>query len=193
MNRFTILAFALVLPAVLAAQQPAQPMTDPIVTPFKQTGGNYARLLMQAFDSIPASKYGYKPTPAQLTIGQIAAHLEGANYQLCTLMGGPARTMTARDSMPDSVKVTWGRDSLNARLKASFAYCNQAMATVTDANIGDMLTVGPPGSTRTAPRSRFVLIFVTDMVDHYSQLANYMRLNGILPPSALPRPPRPGN
>jgi len=26
------------------------------------------------------------------------------------------------------------------------------------------------------------------MVDHYSQLANYMRLNNILPPTALPRP-----
>jgi hypothetical protein len=30
-----------------------------------------------------------------------------------------------------------------------------------------------------------------DMTDHYSQLANYMRLNNILPPSALPRPNRP--
>jgi hypothetical protein len=31
------------------------------------------------------------------------------------------------------------------------------------------------------------------MADHYSQLANYMRLNDMLPPTALPRPPRPGN
>jgi hypothetical protein len=30
-----------------------------------------------------------------------------------------------------------------------------------------------------------------DMADHYSQLANYMRLNNIIPPTALPRPPRP--
>jgi hypothetical protein len=32
-----------------------------------------------------------------------------------------------------------------------------------------------------------------DLADHYSQLANYMRLNGILPPTALPRPSRPGS
>ena len=33
-------------------------------------------------------------------------------------------------------------------------------------------------------------LHVIDMADHYSQLANYMRLNGMLPPTALPRPPR---
>jgi hypothetical protein len=32
-----------------------------------------------------------------------------------------------------------------------------------------------------------VLIHVQDMTDHYSQIANYMRLNGLLPPTALPR------
>jgi hypothetical protein len=30
------------------------------------------------------------------------------------------------------------------------------------------------------------------MADHYSQIANYMRLNNILPPTALPRPASPG-
>lgn len=31
-----------------------------------------------------------------------------------------------------------------------------------------------------------------DMADHYSQLANYMRLNNLIPPTALPRPGRSG-
>jgi hypothetical protein len=38
-----------------------------------------------------------------------------------------------------------------------------------------------------------VLGHALDLADHYSQLANYMRLNNILPPSALPRPGRGGN
>ena len=38
-----------------------------------------------------------------------------------------------------------------------------------------------------------VLGHVIDLADHYSQLANYMRLNNILPPTALPRPNRAGN
>jgi hypothetical protein len=38
-------------------------------------------------------------------------------------------------------------------------------------------------------RARLVDIFVLDLVDHYSQIAIYMRLNGMLPPSAYPRKP----
>jgi hypothetical protein len=48
------------------------------------------------------------------------------------------------------------------------------------------------GNTRTLTRATVVLGPVVDMADHYSQLANYMRLNNILPPTALPRP-RPGS
>jgi len=49
------------------------------------------------------------------------------------------------------------------------------------------------GPARQIPRAQMVLGHVIDMADHYSQLANYMRLNDMLPPTALPRPPRPGN
>jgi hypothetical protein len=45
------------------------------------------------------------------------------------------------------------------------------------------------GQSRTVTRASMVLGHVVDMADHYSQLANYMRLNDILPPTALPRPP----
>ena len=48
------------------------------------------------------------------------------------------------------------------------------------------------GNTRNIARANMVLGHVVDLVDHYSQLANYMRLNGILPPTALPRPGRGG-
>jgi hypothetical protein len=52
------------------------------------------------------------------------------------------------------------------------------------------VTFGP--NTRTITRAAMVLGHVIDMADHYSQLANYMRLNNILPPTALPRPQRGG-
>jgi hypothetical protein len=49
------------------------------------------------------------------------------------------------------------------------------------------------GNTRNVTRAGMVLGHALDMADHYSQLANYMRLNNILPPTALPRPRPPGN
>ena len=58
------------------------------------------------------------------------------------------------------------------------------METLTDANLGEELPeIGP---FRRAPRARWVLLFFMDLADHYSQIANYMRLPGMVPPSALP-------
>jgi hypothetical protein len=189
MKRILILAVAaLVGPAALAAQQPAAATANPITTAFKTSGARYAGWLTTAFDSIPASKYGFKPTPVQQSVGYVAQHLESANYQLCSRFGGPAYVMTARDSLADTVKANWPKDTLTTRLKASFAYCDAAMGAVTDPKLADEVPFGPAGSGRTAARARYVLGYVTDLVDHYSQIANYMRLNGMVPPSSAPRP-----
>jgi hypothetical protein len=185
---------ALAIPAALAAQPSApasqQPPANPITLTFKAAGSRYAGLLTQAFDSIPAGKYGYKPTPVQQSVGYVAQHLESANYFLCSRFGGAPVTMTAKDSLADTVKANWPKDTLTARLRASFAYCDAAMANVNDAKLADELPTGPAGSGRTTARARYVLGYVTDLVDHYSQIANYMRLNGMIPPSSLPQRPR---
>lgn len=187
-------AGVLLLPLALSAQQPSaaapQATPNPITASFKAFHTRYGAWLTAAFDSVPASKYSYKPTPAQLSIGYIAQHLEDANYQLCALMNGERRPMTARDSLADTVKAAWPKDTLTARLKASFTYCDAALNRVDDTKLADALPAGAPGSGRTVPRARYLLLYVTDLVDHYSQMANYMRLNGMLPPSAQPRPSR---
>ena len=188
--RRLIVVGVVALPMALAAQQPSAATPDPITASFKAFHTRYGAWLTAAFDSIPASKYSYKPTPAQLTIGYIAQHLEDANYQLCALMNGERRPMTARDSLADTVKAAWPKDTLTTRLKASFTYCDAALARINDTKLADPLPAGPPGSGRTIPRARYMLLYVTDLVDHYSQMANYMRLNGMLPPSAQPRPSR---
>ena len=189
-----LVAAAVVLPMALAAQLPAPAPTpaNPITSVFKNAGARNAALLTTAFDSIPAAKYSYKPTPAQMSIANVASHLESANYLLCGLFGAVKRTPTAKDSTADSVKATWPKDTLVARLKASFVFCDNAMATVDDAKLSDQMPAGPPGSGRTVPRAQYFFIYVADLVDHYSQIANYMRLNGMLPPSAYPRPGRGG-
>lgn len=188
MKCFRLLSItALALPAVLSAQQP-QPGPTTMTAAYTAFHARYGGWLMQAFDSIPAAKYGFKPTPAQQTFGYIAAHLEAANYGLCSQFSGMPRTMTARDSTVDSVKGTWPKDTLTARLKASFAFCDKAIGSMDDAKLAEQMPMGAPTSGRTQPRGRPVMIYVLDLVDHYSQIANYMRLNGMLPPSALPRP-----
>jgi hypothetical protein len=101
-------------------------------------------------------------------------------------MSGMAHPMTARDSMADTVKMNWPKDSLVTRLKASFAFCKTAWDGLTDAQLVDSMPAFAPG--RKIVRATLAVVFVTDLVDHYSQMANYMRLNGMIPPSSYPRP-----
>ena len=184
----------LILPAGLAAQQPAAaPTANPITTVFRGRTMALQRNLAQAFDSIPEAKFSYKPTPAQLTIGYVAQHLASDNYFFCNNFGQMKATLSAKDTTTaDSVKATWPKDTLVTKLKASFKFCEDAFAQLDDAKLADQITMTSGGQSRTRTRASLVLGHVVDMADHYSQLANYMRLNNILPPTALPRPPRPG-
>ena len=104
--RVTLLALG--LPAALAAQQPSgAPVTDPITTAFRNRSLAMHRNLAQAFDSIPESKFSYKPTPVQLTIGYVAQHLANDNYFFCNNFGEMKGTRAPEDtSTPDSVKAT---------------------------------------------------------------------------------------
>ena len=190
MKAFTAVVGALALPALLHAQQPAPPpATDPITAAFKARITGLERNLAQAFDSIPESKFGYKPTPAQLTIGFIAQHLANDNYLFCDQFGDKKATRPEEDTAtPDSVKATWPKDKLVAKLKESFAFCQDAMNQLVDAKLGEQVTLSFGGRSRQVARATMVLGHALDVADHYSQIANYMRLNGMLPPSALPRP-----
>jgi uncharacterized damage-inducible protein DinB len=150
---------------------------------------NYQRYLAQAFDSIPESKFGYKPTPAQLTIGYIAQHLAADNYFYCNSFGPLKGTPAAADTTTaDSVKATWPRDSLLAKLRTSFKFCDDALAQLDDAKLAEPLEVRQGNNVVNITRAQRVVGHIIDLVDHYSQIAIYMRLNGMLPPSALPRP-----
>lgn len=188
--RFSRAALVLVaVPFALAAQQPA-PAANPITTVVKQRTMAYQQRLAQAFDSIPERLLGYKPTPAQLTIGYIAQHLADDNYFYCNQFGAMKATRSAEEtSTADSVKATWPKDKLVSQLKQSFKFCEDAIAQLDDAKLAEQSTLTlPNGQTRTLVRAGAAIGHLTDMVDHYSQLSNYMRLNNMLPPTALPRP-----
>jgi hypothetical protein len=164
---------------------------DPITTVFRNRTLAQQRNLAQAFDSVPASLFGFKPTPAQLTIGYIAQHLAADNYFFCNNFGDMKATIAAEDTQTaDSLKAKWPKDKLVEKLKASFKFCEDALAQLDDARLADQITMTFNGQSRPATRASMVLGHVVDMADHYSQMANYMRLNNILPPTALPRPPQ---
>jgi hypothetical protein len=73
------------------------------------------------------------------------------------------------------------KDTLVSQLKQSFDYCTAALGRVDDTKLGDSI---PFFGNRKVTRVAAMMVAVDDWADHYSQLAIYLRLNGLLPPSA---------
>jgi uncharacterized protein DUF3471 len=173
MHRRALVVMLVALPAALGAQTPSTRMSaDGVMLSFVRFADIFGSRLVDAFDSIPAAKYDYKPTPVQQTIGYIAQHVENANYSLCENMGDLKPERTAKDSLPDTVKARWPKDTLVTRLRASLRFCDDAMERIPQ--------LSSPALAST------LLAFETDLAEHYSQLSVYMRLLGLVPPSALP-------
>ena len=188
MKRITLASLSLALPLALSAQAPAA-TKDPITAVFRTRTMTLQRNLAQAFDSIPESKFGYRPTPVQQTVGYIAQHLVSDNYVFCNNFGEKKGAVAPEDATtPDSIKAKWPRATLLTKVKASFVFCEEAFSQLDDAKLADQVTMTMGANTRTSTRAAMVLGHVIDMADHYSQIANYMRLNNIIPPTALPRP-----
>jgi uncharacterized damage-inducible protein DinB len=185
---------ALALPLASVAAQPSansrQPPATAITASFRSLSALFAARLVGAFDSIPASRYGYAPTPAQQTVGYVAQHLEEANYALCSRFGRLERPTNAGDAAADTVRAKWSKDTLAERLKASFRFCASAISRVDDTKLAEEVPVGPPGTAQTQQRTLSLLLYVTDLAEHYSQISSYMRLIGLVPPSALKMKPR---
>ena len=173
MRRRTILVMLVALPAMLPAQAPSNRVSpDGVMLSFVRFADIFGSRLADAFDSIPAAKYDFRPTPVQQTIGYIAQHVENANYSLCAYMGVLEPKRTAKDSLADTIKARWPKDTLVARLRASLRFCDDAMERIPQ--------LASPALAST------LLAFETDLAEHYSQLSVYMRLLGLVPPSALP-------
>lgn len=191
MIRQLFAATALCVPLVLPAQQPGRSdLSNGVARTFLSFGQPYGGWILQALDSIPQSQYGFRPVPVQRSIGNIAQHLESANYELCAIIGGTKREMTAKDSLSDSTKAQWPKDTLITRVRASLVFCQTAIMRLTDAQLADTLMSDSPSGPRPVLRARYLMLLITDLAEHYSQLAGYMRILGLVPPSALPRPSR---
>jgi hypothetical protein len=111
--RFILFALPFLLTTGVAAQQTTtRESPNPIIMQFVRFADIFGSRLVTAFDSIPESQYGYRPTPTQQTVGYIAQHLEDANYSLCERLGTAKRPMTSRDSLADTIKARWPKDTL---------------------------------------------------------------------------------
>jgi len=168
-STFAGVAALTLLPRLAIAQ------ANPVATAFRDYVKEEGKNLMAAADDFPADKYGFKPTPAQMSFGDVVVHLSQGNDYLCGTIGGakaPTRT---------KVESSATKDVLVARLKETFAFCDQALAGLDDSKLSEQL---PFFGGQKMSRAGVMTVTTADYADHYSQAAIYMRLNGMLPPTA---------
>jgi uncharacterized damage-inducible protein DinB len=167
-------ALALVCIPALAVAQNA-----PVSEAFRDNAKKAGQNLMAAAEEFPADKYAYKPTPAQMSVGDIVVHLAQGNDYLCGAIGGTKAPQRAKLAGTES------KDQLVAALKETFAFCDRALASLDDSKLGEQL---PFFGGKTQSRAAVMTLTTGDWADHYSQFAIYLRLNGMLPPTAKKKP-----
>jgi hypothetical protein len=162
------------------AQEGAGPVANPVTSTVKAQLTRYAKNMVAAADLMPAEKYNFKPTPEMNTFGHLTMHIAQSNNFLCSKISGVAA--------PDiKVTDTDAKDKLVSALKASFEYCTTALANVDDSKLGEPMALF---GNRPASRAAALIALSDDWYDHYGTQAVYLRLNGILPPTAQPPKPQ---
>lgn len=176
MRKILLVIAAMAVAAIGApAQQAAAPSANPVSDFVKQATQRQTKNLVAAAEEMPADKYSYRPTPDQMTFAHLVLHMTGSNFTFCSKISGVAA--------PDEEKLTDTdpKDKLVAQLKASADFCNSAMAKVDDSNLGEQITLfGDHKFTRAGS----MIILASAFADHYGMAAMYLRLNGLVPPTA---------
>jgi hypothetical protein len=134
--------------------------------------------------ALGADKFDFAPTNGEFqgvrTFGGQIKHVAASNYQLgAGILGEKPPHGEHGEEAPDSVRT---KAEIVEYLKGSFAYLHRAMASITE----DTLMEPIPGTKGTWQRTRLGLAVdsVAHSYDHYGQMVEYLRMNGIIPPSS---------
>ena len=159
-----------VIAGSLSAQ--ANPVVDAVRMMATQTG----RTLLAAAREMPADKYAFKPTSAHMSFAELMVHIENDSRKTCGAMSSSTAPAAPKHSPTET------KEQLVSALKAAIDYCGAVLSQAKDANLGDQVTWY---GTRTTRAMAFIGL-VADWTDHYAQAAMYLRLNGLVPPTARP-------
>jgi uncharacterized damage-inducible protein DinB len=144
--------------------------------------------MMGAVKAMPAEKFDFAPSqaifvPAQKTefatvrtFGQQATHVAQANYFFYSGVSG-LKPDVDMQALPKLTK----KDDIVAALAGSFAFAHKAIATLTTANAFEVVKVPEPGLWT---RGTLAAFGVAHAFDHYGQMVEYLRMNGIVPPAS---------
>ena len=167
----------------LCSCAPAAPTAGPQASQvFDKTLTNTEKEFVSLVAAMPADRFAFAPTAGKFdgvrNFGQQAKHVAAVLNKLSAALLGEASP--GNESGPDSMTA---KDEILQYVKDAFAHAHKAVATLTNANLLEE-TVDPfdPKGKRTRVDS--VGIMSSHTFDHYGQMVEYARMNGIVPPAS---------
>jgi hypothetical protein len=169
-------AFAQQAAPAAGAPPDMSPVANPVSGFVKAGVARYQKNMVGAAEAMPAEKYSFKPSPEMNTFAHLVMHIAQSNNTFCSKISGQAA--------PDvKIAETDPKDKLVAAMKDSFAFCASALDKVDDSKLGEQFMFF---GNRPISRGGALVALGGSWTDHYATEAIYLRLNGILPPTAQP-------
>ena len=169
-----------------AAASPSTPPT--IASAIDREISLVEKEVVEAAEAMPEDKFDFSPEKLNLpgsdykgvrTFGEQLKHIAASNYLIWSPITG--------EKPPDTVNDGKGPDNMKAKadiikfVKDSFAFGHKAVATLNESNLVQPITrPNRPPTTRL-----FLATFApAHAFDHYGQMVEYLRMNGIVPPAS---------
>ena len=173
-------------PAAGASASPSTPPT--IASAIDREISIVEKELIDAAEAMPEAKFDFSPEKLNLagsdykgvrTFGEQLKHVAASNYLIWSPITG--------EKPPDTVNEGKGPDNMKAKaeimkfLKDSFAFGHKSVATLNSSNLIEQIT---SGSGKPTTRLFLATFAPAHAFEHYGQIVEYLRMNGIVPPAS---------
>jgi hypothetical protein len=175
-----------------AATKPAMAMKMDVTSVLERNLTNLENDVVPAADAMPEDKFNFKPTNDLIkgseftgvkTYADQVKHIAVTNELIVACLNGQPQPVPDAESDLGPTKLTSKADIMQY-LKDSFAHAHEAFTKITKTNIVGQ--VRNPFGKGTRPRLGLTIIILGHTQDHYGQMVEYLRMNGIIPPASRP-------
>jgi DinB superfamily len=184
-NMKWLFASMLLLAGSLALGQEAKPTEHHTVSQvLDRSVTGVENEFVPAVDAMPEDKYSFTPINGEFkgvrTFAQQVKHVAAVNYMVgAAILEEKPPVELGGENGPDSVKT---KADIEKFLKDSFAYVHKATASINDGNL--LSPIKSPFGQGTTTRLGMATLIVGHCFDHYGQMVEYLRMNGIVPPAS---------
>jgi uncharacterized damage-inducible protein DinB len=178
-----LLATLATVPSAVLAQEPA-PAQAPVAASANPISSSQSKMyimlsgvVVSAAEKMPEENYSFKPTPDVRSFGQLVGHLADSQYYFCSLAAGETKSSGGVE------KNKTAKADLVAALKEAVAYCTKVNTTMTDAKGSETTKLMNSDFARLS----VLAANIAHDYEHYGNMATYMRIKGIVPPTSEKR------